>query len=586
VSKKLLKHGLVVLLILIFLIPGNLALADTTVKAKNVQIGLYLDGESIWCDKFLISGDYYCRLNDLAGYFSGTTSQFNVTWNNKKKAINITTGKEYTSSIQQDFIFYIKNKNYNAKTLSKKVYVNGKLKNIKGYSIDGSDYFKIKDLSKIIPFDMEMSSDKKEIFLFSKTPKNAHRVIPSYQANTNSASSSFARWSSPLKTYLISNDDNTISVIEANETLNIETYDENYKLISKKKLDYELPLFGGFYSGEKYNYIAYGDTNTEEDDNKEVIRIVKYNKKFKRIDSVSIKGGESITYVPFDAGCGRMSEQGNQLVFHTSRLRYTTSDGKNHQSQLTIVVDTSSMTVLNYLGEFQENHVSHSFDQYVQFDGDTYVLIDHGDAYPRSVVLHKISKDVDYDEYREYGIYEDKSRIAYDRLNLFNIPGASGANCTGVSIGGFEVSSDNYIVAINSVDHSLVTEYTNFSMKGLETDQRDIIICTLPKNSTEDSKVKQIILAEYTGTDKIASIPQIVKISKDKFMVLWQEFSLYNSVGNLKYVFLDKAGKPITKVKSVKNFRLSKCKPIVIDNEVVWYTNEKGCRIFYTIPLN
>lgn len=244
------------------------------------------------------------------------------------------------------------------------------------------------------------------------------------------------------------------------------------------------------------------------------------------------------------------------------------------------------MTVLNYLGEFQENHVSHSFDQYVQFDGDTYVLIDHGDAYPRSVVLHKISKDVDYDEYGEYGIYEEKSRIAYDRINLFNIPGASGANCTGVSIGGFEVSSDNYIVAINSVDHSLVTEYTNFSMKGLETDQRDIIICTLPKNSTEDSKVKQIILAEYTGTDKIASIPQIVKISKDKFMVLWQEFSLYNSVGNLKYVFLDKAGKPITKVKSVKNFRLSKCKPIVIDNEVVWYTNEKGCRIFYTIPLN
>ena len=41
-----------------------------------------------------------------------------------------------------------------------------------------------------------------------------------------------------------------------------------------------------------------------------------------------------------------MAEDGDQLVFHTSRERYTTSDGLNHQSQLTLIVDTGAMKVL------------------------------------------------------------------------------------------------------------------------------------------------------------------------------------------------------------------------------------------------
>jgi len=85
--------------------------------------------------------------------------------------------------------------------------------------------------------------------------------------------------------------------------------------------------------------------------------------------SVSVKGGESFTTKPFDAAAGRMAEDGDRLVFHTSRERYTTSDGLNHQSQLTLIVDTGAMKVLNDLGPFQSNHVSHSFDQYVLIDG-------------------------------------------------------------------------------------------------------------------------------------------------------------------------------------------------------------------------
>jgi hypothetical protein len=576
VNKRISKYGVMFLLMLIIsMFSSTTTLANTTVKAKYSQSNLYFDGDFIWCSAFNISGNTYCKLINLSESLSGTTSQFSVVWD-KDKNVKITTGKKYVPLKNQNSSYYFADKYYDAKPITKKIYVNGKLSDMKGYTIDGSDYFRLKDLSKVISFDLELTSDKKKILLYSQTPKYSYRVKTAYETIPNATSSYFPRWRNTLSSYMVYNENKTISVIEANEKINIETYDDNYKLQSKKSIKYELPLFGGFYSGEKYNYIAFGQSNSEEKDDKEVIRIVRYNKDFKRIDSVSIKGGESYTTIPFDAACGRMSEKGDRLVFHTSRQRYQTEDGLNHQSQLTIIVDTSSMRVLNDLGSFQTNHVSHSFDQYVQFDGDTHVLIDHGDAYPRSVVLSKEYIDMDY----------SGDNVYYNSVDLFEIPGETGANCTGVSIGGFEISSDSYIVALNSIDHSLVKEYTSYNMIGLEVDQRDIIICSLPKDFTSDSEVKQITLAKYVGTNKIASIPQLVKISEDKLMVLWQEYGIKDGeTGDLNYVFLDKSGKATTKIMSVENFNLSECKPMMIDNKVVWYTNEKGCRTFYTIPI-
>lgn len=392
-------------------------------------------------------------------------------------------------------------------------------------------------------------------------------------AKNNVVSSYFHPWSRTINSYLLNNNDQTISVIQAqaNNVVTVETYDEQYKLVAKKSIEYELPLFGAFCSGAKYNYIAFGQKNREEDNNKEVIRIVRYDKSFKRIDSVSIKGGESYTVVPFDAGSGKMAENGNELVFHTSRTRYTTDDGLNHQSQLTVSVNTSTMTVTNNLGSFQSNHVSHSFDQYVVFDGDDHVLIDHGDGYPRAIVLHKYTGE-DYSE-----------------AELFKIPGEIGLNKTGVSVGGFETSSANYIVALNTIDQSLVP--TTSDSSDSEVERRDIMLCTLPRNFKQTTSVKQITLAKYVGSDKIASVPQLVKLSDEKLIVMWQEYNDSKPAGKpvrgaLKYVLVDKNGNDTSGIQTINNFALSQCKPIIVKDKVVWYANENGIRYFYSIPLN
>lgn len=399
-----------------------------------------------------------------------------------------------------------------------------------------------------------------------------------YQGDTiysDEASSTFDRWNSTLTTYLIDNQDRTKSVIVANKEKKIVTladYDVDNQLISEKAIDFELPIFGAFYQGKQYNYIAFGQENREENNAKEVIRIVRYDKNFNRIDSVSINGGDSFTIAPFEASCGRISENGNELVLHTSRLRYTTSDGLNHQSQLTIILNTETMTVTNYLGRFQANHVSHSFDQYVRFDGVNHVLIDHGDAYPRSIVLNK------------------ESGTTYEDVTLFDIPGTIGANCTGVSVGGFEISANHYIVAMNTIDHSKVTQYTTHEMIGLDRDQRDILLCLLPKNSLNGADVKQIALAKYVDTDKIGSVPKLVKITDNQLMVLWQEFSIIDKsttqTGDLKYVLIDCNGNRTGNIQSISGFKLGESDPQLIDNEVVWCTHEEGLRKLYAVPLS
>lgn len=262
---------------------------------------------------------------------------------------------------------------------------------------------------------MDWVEAQASIYITTQLPHGTYKAEAGSQLPGNSVSGYNRPWPGMQNSYLIQNADGTVSTIDIDRSIAIDTYDSSFKLVSTRDMAFELPIFGTFYSGKSYNYIAYGQDNTKQSDSKEVIRIVKYDKAFHRLGSVSIKGGESFTISPLTASGGRMAEEGNRLIFHTARTRYKTSDGLNHQSQLTIIIDTDSMKVLNSLGEYQPNHVSHYFNQFVAFDEEKHVLLDHGDAYPRSVVLHRQSG--------ENGCSE---------LDLFKISGKKGDNYTGV----------------------------------------------------------------------------------------------------------------------------------------------------------
>ncbi len=399
---------------------------------------------------------------------------------------------------------------------------------------------------------------------------------------------SICRWQDVINSYIYDNGNNTLNTVDYNnKEITVSTYNSSdYKLIYTKSVPFELEKFGGFYSGEKYNYIVFGQNNAEESDSKEVIRIVKYDKDFNRLAQASVN--DCYTNSPFDAGTLRMCENNNKMFIHTSRTRYLTDDGLHHQSQLTIILDTDKMTAENFLGDFQENHVSHSFNQFVIHDGDNFVLLDHGDAYPRSIVLNKyegINPEKWLSEY--YG----RQVLKYTATDLFEIPGAVGANCTGVTVGGFECSNNNYLIAINSIDHSKVTEYTSYEMKGLDKDERNIVLLVSVKNNTDTLKVKKVYLTDYINKNKLGSTPYLVKLSDDRFLVLWEEFEYtnnYNCIDNgVKYVQVNGNGEIISDIRSRNDITLSSdCQPTVIGNNLIWYIDGTDERKFYKLDLD
>lgn len=375
-----------------------------------------------------------------------------------------------------------------------------------------------------------------------------------------------SRWAENLNSFMINSSNDTYTTVDVTDKLTIQTYSKDYQLLSTKTVALELPLFGTFYSSEKYHYIAYGQENKEENNEKEVIRIVKYDKDFNRVDSLSIKGGDIHTVIPFDASVGRMSEENGKLVFHTSRERYKSSDGLNHQSQLTLVMDTNTMQVLNDTGLFQKNHVSHSFNQFVFFDGSAHVLLDHGDAYPRAIVLNKGSVD----NYREQ--------------NIVNIPGSIGANQTGVSIGGFDQSSSNYLVLYNEIDHSKAQSYSSSIIQGVNPDIRDIKIAAVSKDLSNIS-LNQI--ATYTDTEKqMASVPALVKIAEDEFVVLWQEFDHNAMPKYLKYVKVNGQGQVMSDIQSEERVYLSYMQPTYANGKITWYVNQYNTKYFFSLDVS
>ena len=164
----------------------------------------------------------------------------------------------------------------------------------------------------------------------------------------------------------------------------VETYNSQFQLVSAKTLELELPLWGGFFAGEDYNFVIFGQENPEENDSAEVIRVVKYAKDWRRLGQASLYGAN--TTIPFDAGSLRMDEYDGYLYVRTSREMYASGDGLNHQANLTFSVRQSDMEITDSfsgVANTAAGYVSHSFNQFVLVDEDgNIVTMDQRDARP------------------------------------------------------------------------------------------------------------------------------------------------------------------------------------------------------------
>ena len=362
------------------------------------------------------------------------------------------------------------------------------------------------------------------------------------------------------------NSDGTISRIEGiNDKVIIETYDSSFKLKSKKSIQRELNFFGGFYSGEKYNFIVFGQHNPNEDDNVEVLRVVKYSKSWQKLGTASVKGEN--TYAIFQAGSCRMTELEGILFVDTSHTMYASdADGLHHQSNMLIKIDEETMQVTECRSDVMNivatGYVSHSFNQFILTDGEYVYTIDHGDGYPRGISICKTLPDK---------IKPESVAIPLEILGDFE------SNETGVSIGGAELSTNNCLIAGNSIEQQETLDFNQ---------ARNIFLTITPKNNvtTEGSTIKWI--TNYNdGKEHEVRTPHLVKINDNKFLIMWEE-TINELDGSIKMVLVDENGNKLSDIITMGG-RLSDCKPILYNNKVTWYvTVQESTPIFFSIDVS
>ena len=385
-------------------------------------------------------------------------------------------------------------------------------------------------------------------------------------SGSNVNAQDYVQWSDTVKSYLTVCDNGNYMRVQSGAIegkLLVEYYSSDFEPLSTKLIDNELPIFGAFYDSGNNYYVLSGQENPKQNDSLEVFRITKYDKNWNKIKSCGLYGAN--TTVPFDAGSARMTHSGDHLLVRTCHEMYKSSDGNNHQSNVTIEVDMPSMTITDsYTGvmNVEYGYVSHSFNQFIKTDGTHIVALDHGDAHPRSAVLVKYNSDFTTGKF--FPSYYEKG----GNIDVVTYPEYTSGhyNYTGAAIGGFDVSSSSYIVAQSTVD----LDYINTSKT------RNVYVSAVSKDLSTNKLNKITSYAE--GTDS-ASAPQLVKINNNSFLLLWARDTKVSCV---------KLNADGTVNGSIHTFdgSLSDCQPVIKNGRAVWYVYDKNNVTFNSLNLS
>ena len=306
-------------------------------------------------------------------------------------------------------------------------------------------------------------------------------------------------------------------------------FDENWNQVSERTLDYELEIFGGYFAGENFNYLVFGQSGNTA--GTEIYRVVKYYKDFNRIASLSIPYEDCYTIVPFDGGEVSIAENGNEMVIYTARKR---PDG--HQSNIAIRINTDKMMISNKygMGSYPDIHVGHSFRQIVKYDGDTPVYVDLGDGYPRAVCLQA-----------DPGIY----------TNMLDIAGQVGDNVTETDVSGLEITNSGYLVVGTQKRNYCNNIYLSYAKKG------------------ELTAGGLWLTASTTYNYSTVCNAKIVKVTDEQYVVMWNR---KDGGASVDYVIVNGEGEPVSGLRSIPDAELTQCQPIFADGQVIWLKYTDG----------
>ncbi|MSU02334.1 stalk domain-containing protein [Tissierella pigra] len=106
-------------------------------------------------EAYTIDGNNYFKLRDLAQVVNGTEKNFEVEWDGVKNAINLKSNAPYTPAGGE--LAKGDNKAKNATQSTSVIYKDGEAINLKAYTINGNNFFKLRDIAQA--FDIGVTWD-------------------------------------------------------------------------------------------------------------------------------------------------------------------------------------------------------------------------------------------------------------------------------------------------------------------------------------------------------------------------------------------------------------------------------------------
>ena len=412
----------------------------------------------------------------------------------------------------------------------------------------------------------------------------------------NTGSTYNGNWAVPTRSYLYQDGDDLVrveydvgwNIYEADgditvvrpEQIIVETYNSDFQLLESRTMALELPLWGGFYAGADYNFLVFGQENPSENDNTEVIRVVKYDKAWNRLGQASLRGAN--TTAPFEAGALRMDEYEGYLYVRTCHTMYTSSDGLNHQANLTFSVRESDMAITDSFSDVASTpagYVSHSFNQFILVDQQgNIVTLDHGDAYPRGAVLMRYQAKAGSDKFiTASGSYWN---AVSESAIVRSWSGGVGENVTGAQVTGLAETSTGYLTAFSDTGKGAASR--------IGADVSNIYLAYTPKDdfSQGGTTVRQI--TDFSASSAVdGSQPRLVPTGPDGGYILWdmaekEENGYFYDNGTLQYARYSADG-TVSAIQTVENTPLFNGQPICYNGQVVWYVTQNSAPTFYTL---
>lgn len=120
--------------------------SDIETKAKQSSSKVIVDGKTVDFDAYNIEGNNYIKLRDIAFVLDGSSKQFEIDWDQQKRAINLISNKSYTEvggELEKNSDG-IKKLRFNESSL----YIDGKDAILMSYNINDNNYFKLRDIAR------------------------------------------------------------------------------------------------------------------------------------------------------------------------------------------------------------------------------------------------------------------------------------------------------------------------------------------------------------------------------------------------------------------------------------------------------